>query len=162
MESSSATRPLAVVPRASSGIGLELAKQFAANGFDLILAAEDEAISAAAGQIDWGASVEAVQVDLATSEGVDELYGRVTAVGAQGHRGDRDLADAGPTETELFERADMLDTKVGAGEKAEMHRKMAEPGSAKEARPSLTRPGPGSRRSRSAPCGSPRRRFAPR
>ncbi len=95
MESSSATRPLAVVPRASSGIGLELAKQFAANGFDLILAAEDEAISAAAGQIDSGASVEAVQVDLATSEGVDELYGRVTAVGAQGHRGDRDLADAG-------------------------------------------------------------------
>lgn len=68
----------------------------------------------------------------------------------------------GPTETEFFERADVLDTKVGAGEKAEMHRKVAEPGSAKEARPSLTRPGPGSRRSRSAPCGSPRRRFAPR
>jgi len=267
MESSSATRPLAVVTGASSGIGLELAKQFAANGFDLIVAAEDADISAAARQIDSGASVEAVQVDLATSEGVDELYGRVTAagrpvaafalnagIGAGGafatdtdldtelrlvdlnvrstvHLAKHVVQDMvangegrilftssiasttpgafqavynasksfvqsfalalrnelkdtgvtvtslmpGPTETEFFERADMLDTKVGAGDKddpvdvaregfealmagderavasststklqgrgsrlmpdsvkAEMHRKMAEPGSAKE------------------------------
>ena len=34
-------RPLALVTGASSGIGRELAKQFAANGFDLIVAAED-------------------------------------------------------------------------------------------------------------------------
>ncbi len=32
---------LAIVTGASSGIGLELAKQFATNGFDLIVAAED-------------------------------------------------------------------------------------------------------------------------
>ncbi len=34
-------RPLALVTGASSGIGRELAKQFAENGFDLIAAAED-------------------------------------------------------------------------------------------------------------------------
>jgi NAD(P)-dependent dehydrogenase (short-subunit alcohol dehydrogenase family) len=40
-------RPLAVVTGASSGIGLEPAKQFAANGFDLIAAA---ALNAGVGQ----------------------------------------------------------------------------------------------------------------
>ena len=33
-------RPIAVVTGASSGIGLELARQCAQNGFDLILAAD--------------------------------------------------------------------------------------------------------------------------
>ncbi|MHC5674428.1 SDR family NAD(P)-dependent oxidoreductase [Nostoc sp.] len=33
------TRPLAVVTGASSGIGYELAKQFAQNGFDLVVTA---------------------------------------------------------------------------------------------------------------------------
>jgi uncharacterized protein len=41
---STSHKPLAVVTGASSGIGYELAKQFATNGFDLIVAAEDEAI----------------------------------------------------------------------------------------------------------------------
>jgi hypothetical protein len=45
---SAETRPLAVVTGASSGIGRELAVQFAENGFDLIVAAEDERIHAAA------------------------------------------------------------------------------------------------------------------
>lgn len=36
----SSTRPLAVVTGASSGIGLELAKQFAQNGFDLLIASQ--------------------------------------------------------------------------------------------------------------------------
>jgi uncharacterized protein len=42
------TRPLAVVTGASSGIGLELAKAFATEGYDLVLAAEDDAIELAA------------------------------------------------------------------------------------------------------------------
>jgi short-subunit dehydrogenase len=76
--STSASRPLAVVTGASSGIGRELAKQFASNGFDLVVAAEDTEIASTALELEaLGASVEAVQVDLATDEGVDELYHRL-------------------------------------------------------------------------------------
>ena len=268
MNASPTPRSLAVVTGASSGIGLELAKQFAAHDFDLIVAAEDAAISAAARELEQlGAQVEAVQVDLASEAGVDALYERIAAagrpldaialnagVGAGGAfasdtrledelrvidlnvrstvqlakyvvrdmvaRGEgrilftssiastmpgtfqavynasksfvqsfalalrNELKDSGvtvtalmpgPTDTEFFERADMLDTKVGAGRKddpadvardgfealmdgqervvsaslstklqaragrlapdaakAEMHRRMAEPGSAKK------------------------------
>jgi uncharacterized protein len=75
-------RPLAVVTGASSGIGRELATQFASNGFDLVIAAEDDALATAGTELEaLGASVDAVQVDLATSDGVDELYARVRASG---------------------------------------------------------------------------------
>ena len=74
--------PLAVVTGASSGIGLELARQFAANGFDLIVAAEDSAIVTVAHELESsGAQVEAVQVDLAVDSGVDELFERIKAAG---------------------------------------------------------------------------------
>lgn len=78
----SAARPLAVVTGASSGIGLELARQFADNGFDLIVAAEDAELTSAAQQLEAsGASVDAIQVDLADDGGVDELYHRIQATG---------------------------------------------------------------------------------
>jgi uncharacterized protein len=258
-------KPLALVTGASSGIGFELAKQFAEHDFDLIVAAEDEQLAGAAREL-GDAVVESVQVDLAGADGVEELWRRVTAtgrplvaaalnagIGAGGAFADNDLAKElrlidlnvrstvhlakhvvrdmvgrdegrilftssiastqpgafqavynasksfvqsfalairnelkdtgvtvtslmpGPTETEFFERADMLDTRVGAsdkddpadvaregfealmngdeqvvagslttklmgrsgrflpdGVKAELHRKMAEPGSAKK------------------------------
>ncbi len=203
------TRPLALVTGASSGIGFELAKQFVEGGFDLMIAAEDDAIESAASELRNGASVEAVQVDLSDEQGVTELYQRVAqsgrppaaaalnaGVGAGGaFAGGTELADElrivdlnvrstvqlakylvrdmtergegrilftssiastmpgsfqavynasksfvqsfalalrnelkdtgvtvtslmpGPTDTEFFERADMLDTKVGAGDK---------------------------------------------
>ena len=258
---------LAVITGASSGIGLELARQFAAHGFDLIVAAEDEELTAAAGSLDGAdVQVDAVQVDLAAPAGVEQLYERIQAsgravdalalnagIGSGGAFTETELADElklvdlnvrsvvhlaklvvrdmvargegrvlitssiastmpgsfqavynasksfdqsfalalrnelkdtgvtvtslmpGPTDTEFFERADMLDTRVGAGAKddpadvardgfealmagdervvsaslstkaqaragrvlpdsvkAEMHRKMAEPGSAKD------------------------------
>ncbi len=73
---------LAVVTGASSGIGLELAKLFANDGFDLLITAEDDGIQAAADQIRTaGRGVEAVQVDLASEGGVDELYERISALG---------------------------------------------------------------------------------
>jgi short-subunit dehydrogenase len=76
------TRSLAVVTGASSGIGLELAKQFAEHDFDLIVAAEDDAIHTAAAQLaTMTSSVEAVQVDLSDTDGVDELYNRIAAAG---------------------------------------------------------------------------------
>ena len=40
--SNASTKPFAVVTGGSSGIGLALAKQFAQNGFDLLLAAEPD------------------------------------------------------------------------------------------------------------------------
>jgi uncharacterized protein len=82
MESTS-QRSLAVVTGASSGIGLELAKQFAEHDFDLIVTAEDAAIEGVARELeqDFGAQVDAVQVDLASAGGVEELYRRISAAG---------------------------------------------------------------------------------
>jgi uncharacterized protein len=75
-------RPLAVVTGASSGIGFELARQFAMHDHDLVVAAEDEAIAGAADELDaLGATVEAVRVDLSDPAGVEELLGRIRAVG---------------------------------------------------------------------------------
>lgn len=72
----------AVVTGASSGIGLELAKQFANHGFDVLVAAEDAAIDAAADELRaTGQHAEAVRVDLATAAGAEELAARIRAVG---------------------------------------------------------------------------------
>jgi uncharacterized protein len=68
-------RPFAIVTGASTGIGFELAKCCAANGFDLLVAADEPAIHEAADQLRVaGASVEALEADLATTKGVDTLY----------------------------------------------------------------------------------------
>jgi short-subunit dehydrogenase len=74
---SAALRPLAVVTGASSGIGLELARECARNGLDLIVAA-DRPLEAAIGDLRaLGAAVEAVEADLATPEGIEMLYTQV-------------------------------------------------------------------------------------
>lgn len=75
-----ASRPLAIVTGASSGIGYELAKLCVENGHDLVIAADDPSVEEAASSFrQLGASVEAVQADLATLEGVDRLYASVGA-----------------------------------------------------------------------------------
>jgi short-subunit dehydrogenase len=77
-----ATRPLAVVTGASSGIGLELAKEFARHDFDLVVAAEDGELAVAARELEGlGAHVEPVRADLATDQGVDELVRTIEATG---------------------------------------------------------------------------------
>jgi short-subunit dehydrogenase len=72
------TRKLAVVTGASTGIGLELAKLCAKDGYDLIIAADDPKIQDAADELKRdGGEVDALLADLATLEGVDKLYAKV-------------------------------------------------------------------------------------
>jgi short-subunit dehydrogenase len=75
---------LAVVTGASSGIGYELAKQFAMNGFDLLVCAEDRGIADAATSFkQYGTRVDFIQVDLATEEGVEEFYHYIKTEGQE-------------------------------------------------------------------------------
>jgi short-subunit dehydrogenase len=88
---SSNTRPFIIVTGASSGIGYELAKRCAEHGFDLLVAADKPAINQAAQDFrQIGVSVEAVEADLATLDGVDRLHAAV-----QGRPVDALLANAG-------------------------------------------------------------------
>jgi uncharacterized protein len=69
-----AARSLAIVTGGSTGIGYELARCCAENGFDLVVAADEPEITAAAQSLrESGASVVPVMEDLATLEGVDRL-----------------------------------------------------------------------------------------
>lgn len=78
----SSIRPLAVITGASSGIGYELAKQFAQNGFDLLVTSTGSSIDEAAQAFkSLGAKVETLQVDLATYKGVETLYSQIKATG---------------------------------------------------------------------------------
>jgi len=100
-------RPLAVVTGASSGIGRALAVQFAENGYDLVVAAEDDRIEPVARTLARnGAQAIPVQANLATFDGVEDLYraiqdaGRPDAVALNAGVGvggdfarDNDLAD---------------------------------------------------------------------
>jgi len=68
-------RPLAVVTGASSGIGLELARLCALQEYDLIIAADESAIHQSARALrQGGISVEPVEADLATVQGVNRLW----------------------------------------------------------------------------------------
>jgi short-subunit dehydrogenase len=71
----SSPRPLAIVTGASTGIGYELALQCAERGFDLIIAADEPAIKDVVEPLRTrGAAAEAVEADLATTDGVDKLF----------------------------------------------------------------------------------------
>src|SRR5947209_5424577 len=78
----SSERPLAVVTGASTGIGLELARHLAAEGFALVVVAEEPEIRHAAEELRLrGADAEPIQVDLSTAAGVEELHRRLQAAG---------------------------------------------------------------------------------
>jgi short-subunit dehydrogenase len=71
-------RNLAVITGASTGIGLELARQCAMNGFDILIAANEPEIHRAAEELRReGVKVDAVEADLATTGGVDTLYAAI-------------------------------------------------------------------------------------
>jgi short-subunit dehydrogenase len=74
-------RPLALVTGASSGIGRELAREFAEHGYDLLINAEDDRLEHAARQLrETGADVRAVRADLRDPAGVDELIAATTGL----------------------------------------------------------------------------------
>lgn len=81
----------AVVTGASSGIGYELAKCCAEDGYDLLIAADETEIEGAAENLKrFDIHVEALVADLANREGVDRLYEAV-----KGRPVDALLANAG-------------------------------------------------------------------
>lgn len=104
----------AIVTGASSGIGFELAKLCAQEGFDLLIAADQPEIQMAAEELrTYGVMVDALQLDLGTPEGVDRLY-----TAARGRPIDALLANAGHglghsfVEQEFRDIKHMIDTNV--------------------------------------------------
>jgi short-subunit dehydrogenase len=106
-------KPLAVVTGSSSGIGMYLAREAAAAGYDLLLAADTPFDEAEALLQDTGAQVRALEVDLATIEGVDEVY---AALG--GRTPELLLANAGHglgksfLDEDFNEALDVIDTNI--------------------------------------------------
>src|SRR5947208_10564334 len=81
----------AIVTGASTGIGYELARCCAEDGFDLLIAADEPEIHQAAEDFKaLGVQVDAIEVDLATIEGVETFY-----AAANGRAVDALLANAG-------------------------------------------------------------------
>src|SRR3954464_1321879 len=72
------SRKLAIVTGASSGIGFEIAKLAAEDGYDLIVAADTPFVEAGPALKDFGVQVEEVEADLATKQGVDQLLAKIT------------------------------------------------------------------------------------
>ncbi|MFL6856499.1 MAG: SDR family NAD(P)-dependent oxidoreductase [Allosphingosinicella sp.] len=81
---------LAVVTGASSGIGLELAKLAARDGYDLVVAADTPLVDASRELRGLGVEVTNVETDLSTFEGVERLL-----QAAAGRRVDALFANAG-------------------------------------------------------------------
>src|SRR3954469_12567109 len=100
-------KKLAVVTGASTGIGYELAIQCAKHGFDLIVAADEPQISQAAMIFrKEGVEVEAIEANLATTEGCDKLYGAL-----RGRPVDALLANAGRGLGRAFLDQDWVDIR---------------------------------------------------
>ncbi len=75
-------KQLALVTGASSGIGLELARQFATHDFDVVVTAEDAELTPAAADLRMtGAQIVEVRADLRSDDGVRQLWAEVTALG---------------------------------------------------------------------------------
>lgn len=112
------SRRLALVTGASSGIGLELAKQFVEHEYDLLINAEDGGLDTVAVQLaSSGVSVQPIRADLRTVEGVERLWEQVAATGraldvAALNAG---VGEGGPfLETDLSAELEIIDVNVRA------------------------------------------------
>ncbi|PKR89820.1 oxidoreductase [Pleomorphomonas diazotrophica] len=75
-------RGIAVITGASTGIGLELTRCAAADGYDLVIAADEPAIHEAADLLgEHGVNIRAVEADLSTPEGIARLIDVIDADG---------------------------------------------------------------------------------
>ena len=97
-------RKLAIITGASSGIGLEIAKLAAQDGFDLIVAADTPFVEAGPALEHLDTQVEQIEADLATQQGVNELLTRIgerpvdVLVANAGHGLGHGFLDQAPTE----------------------------------------------------------------
>jgi short-subunit dehydrogenase len=78
------SRKLALVTGASSGIGRSLAEEFAARGYDLIINSASEQLDIAAVDLrKSGLDILVVRADLATANGVRQLWEQISPLGRQ-------------------------------------------------------------------------------
>jgi short-subunit dehydrogenase len=110
-----AIKPLAVVTGGSSGIGYELARQFADNGYDVLIAAENEGhLAQAQASLSAGGSViETHASDLGTEQGVDSLYAAIAGRPVDVLCVNAGIGLGGPfVETDLQQELKMIDLNV--------------------------------------------------
>lgn len=75
-------RPLALVTGASAGIGLEIARELARRGHDLVVTGRSERTGEAAAQLrEHGVDVVAVRADLSRPDEVEALWTATTDLG---------------------------------------------------------------------------------
>jgi uncharacterized protein len=98
---------LALITGASSGIGFELARQFAQHGYDLVVAADDDGIHDVPKRLEeFGSAVQAVQVDLRTPDGVEHLFDSATG---GGRRLSAAALNAGVGRGDMFLKSELSD-----------------------------------------------------
>ncbi|MET7320577.1 SDR family NAD(P)-dependent oxidoreductase [Streptomyces sp. NPDC005549] len=119
MSAMPANRPLALVTGASNGIGTEIARQLASRGYDIIGTGRGDSIDTVAERLRaLGATVYPLRADLATYDGVENLWKQVQEIGrpldvAVLNAG-RSIGGAFATDTDLDDELKLIALNVNA------------------------------------------------